>query len=80
MENKPMVSCLRAYDALYHPFPDPSHALSHQNDGNFPQQHHSSSIKHCSTMLRVSLVLDEEHRERLRKEATSLVRDISIFL
>lgn len=75
-----MVSCLRAYDALYLPFPDPSHALFHQNDGNFPQQRHSSSIEHCSTMLRVSLVLDEEHQERLRKEATSLVRDISMFL
>lgn len=80
MENKPTVSCLRAYEALYLPFPDPSHALSHQNNGNFPQQHHPRSIKHCSTILKVSLVLDEEHQERLRKEATSLVRDISIFL
>lgn len=80
MENKPTVSCLRAYEALYLPFPDPSHALSHQNNGNVPQQHYPRSIKHCSTILKVSLVLDEEHQERLRKEATSLVRDISIFL
>ena len=41
--------------------PDSSYPCPHLNLGNFPYQHHPCSIKPCSTKLRCSLDMAEEH-------------------